>query len=75
MNIFGHIIKDTEIIGIGPLVDNCSFEFELHLRNHTTVIRANDVRKYEWDELYSEYQKVRENIADQIDEILPEAEK
>jgi hypothetical protein len=73
MNIFGHIIKDTEIIGIGPILDNCSFE--LHLKNHTTVIQPRDVKNYEWDELVDEYFKVQKKVADQIMEILPEEAK
>jgi hypothetical protein len=73
MNIFGHIIKDTEIIGIGPILDNCSFE--LHLKNHTTEIDPRDEKNYEWDELFTEYEKIKKKVADQIDEILPKEKK
>jgi hypothetical protein len=54
MNIFGHLIPDSAILGIGPLMHEdsasqqelilygkCRYYFELHLAAHTTPVKSD----------------------------------
>lgn len=94
MNILDHLIKDTEITGIGPLMlesandqaalmlyKTCRYLFELHLKNHTTIIKSewfdrtghadevlSKMRKT-MEDFRAQYFKIRKEVAVQIGEI------
>ncbi len=85
MNIFDHLIKDTEIIGISDL--NCSeddrgpsrslyttYSFRVYTKNHSILIVSNEFapdKKEQKDNWLRKYLEARTLIAKQIDEIEP----
>jgi hypothetical protein len=82
MNIFGHLIPDKYILGIGPIIfENpstgvCRYVFDLHLANHTTKIKsewfdmvANKDVQLSMVEWKKNYFSIRDRIAKVIGEV------
>lgn len=83
MNIFEHLIKDTEIIGIsdlnaleddrGPARSNyTTYSFRVYTKNHSILIVSPEFapeKKEQKDKWLRKYLDARSLIAKQIDEI------
>jgi hypothetical protein len=83
MNIFDHLIKDTELIGIGPLNSTEStpgsesttiveYSFRVFTKSSSIVIYSPAFSKKQGanaDEWLKKYLEVRSKVADQIGEL------